>query len=116
MATRHGDDHDDQAEHGLDHRCRRTWPDSTAAREMAMVRNRATMPSVMSVATEMAVPCATAAMAMSRIAGHDVRRGTRARPPLAAAEPGAERAAEDVDEQQEEHDRHARSSITVTDG
>ena len=33
-----------------------TWPVSTAAREMAIVRKRATMPSVMSMATEMAVP------------------------------------------------------------
>ena len=36
---------------------------------MAMVRNRATMPSVMSVATEIAVPCATAATVISRIPG-----------------------------------------------
>ena len=46
-----------------------TWPVSTAAREMAIVRNRATMPSVMSMATQMAVPWATAAMAMSRMPG-----------------------------------------------
>ncbi len=33
-----------------------TWPISTEAREIAMVRNRAMMPSVMSVATDTAVP------------------------------------------------------------
>ena len=33
----------------------RTCPVSTEAREMAMVRNRAMMPSVMSMATEIAV-------------------------------------------------------------
>lgn len=36
---------------------------------MAMVRNRATMPSVMSVATEIAVESATLATVMSRTAG-----------------------------------------------
>ena len=36
----------------------RTWPVSTAPLEIAMVRKRATMPSVMSVDTEMAVPVA----------------------------------------------------------
>ena len=46
-----------------------TWPVSTAAREMAIVRNRATMPSVMSMAIEMAVPWATAAMAIMRMPG-----------------------------------------------
>lgn len=34
-----------------------------------MVRKRATMPSVMSLATVIAVPCAADATAMSRIAG-----------------------------------------------
>ena len=34
-----------------------TWPVSTDDRAMAMVRNRAMMPSVMSMATEIAVPC-----------------------------------------------------------
>ena len=33
----------------------RTWPVSTEARAMAIVRNRAMMPSVMSMATEIAV-------------------------------------------------------------
>ena len=33
-----------------------TWPVSTEARAIAMVRNRAMMPSVMSMATEIAVP------------------------------------------------------------
>ena len=47
----------------------RACPDSTARREMAMVRNRAMMPSVMSVATEMAVPVVTAATAISRMPG-----------------------------------------------
>ena len=39
----------------------RTCPVSTEARAMAMVRNRAMMPSVMSMATEIAVPWAAAA-------------------------------------------------------
>ena len=47
----------------------RTWPVSTEGRKIAMVRKRATMPSVMSMATEMAVPAAPAATAMSRIPG-----------------------------------------------
>ena len=38
-------------------------------RAMAMVRNRAMMPSVMSVATEIAVPAATPATVMSRMPG-----------------------------------------------
>jgi hypothetical protein len=46
-----------------------TWPVSTAAREMAMVRNRATMPSVMSMAIEMAVPWAAPAAVIMRMAG-----------------------------------------------
>ena len=36
---------------------------------MAMVRNRAMMPSVMSMATEIVVPWATLAMAMMMIPG-----------------------------------------------
>ena len=39
----------------------RTWPVSTEERAMAMVRNRAMMPSVMSMATDIAVACAAAA-------------------------------------------------------
>ena len=46
-----------------------TCPVSTAAREMAMVRNRAMMPSVMSMATEIAVPWVPLATAISRIPG-----------------------------------------------
>ena len=47
----------------------RTWPVSTEGRKMAIVRNRAMMPSVMSMATEIAVPWATLAMAMMMIPG-----------------------------------------------
>ncbi len=36
---------------------------------MAMVRKRAMMPAVMSIATEMAVPCAVPAIASSRMPG-----------------------------------------------
>ena len=46
-----------------------TWPVSTEAREMDMVRKRATMPPVMSMATEMAVPWTTAAIVITRIPG-----------------------------------------------
>ena len=42
---------------------------STETRAIAMVRNRAKIPSVLSIATEMAVPCAAAAAAISMIAG-----------------------------------------------
>jgi hypothetical protein len=44
----------------------RTCPVSTETRAMAIVRNRATMPSVMSMATDIAVPV-TAAATVSRI-------------------------------------------------
>jgi hypothetical protein len=47
----------------------RTCPVSTETRAMAMVRNRAMIPSVMSMATEIAVPWAPAATAISRIPG-----------------------------------------------
>ena len=46
-----------------------TWPVRTAPRAMAIVRKRAMMPSVMSMATEIAVPCAPPATVMSRIPG-----------------------------------------------
>src|SRR5262252_6213579 len=46
-----------------------TWPVSTDTRAMAMVRNRAMMPSVMSMATDTAVPWAAAATATSRMPG-----------------------------------------------
>ena len=46
-----------------------TWPVSTDTRAMAMVRKRAMMPSVMSMATAIAVPWATAATATSRMPG-----------------------------------------------
>ena len=54
---------------------------------MAMVRNRAMMPSVMSMATEIAVPWTAAAMAISMIAGRDVvdvGRPAAGRPPSPA--------------------------------
>jgi hypothetical protein len=46
-----------------------TCPVSTDARAIAMVRNRAMIPSVMSMATEIAVPCAAAAAVISRMPG-----------------------------------------------
>src|SRR5690242_15010736 len=46
-----------------------TWPVSTAARAMAMVRNRAMMPSAMSEATDTAVAVAVPAMVSSRMPG-----------------------------------------------
>jgi len=46
-----------------------TWPVRTEAREMAMVRNRAMMPLVMSMATEIAVPWAPPASEIRRIPG-----------------------------------------------
>src|SRR5215831_15288442 len=46
-----------------------TWPLSTAAREMAMVRNLSMMPPVMSLATEIAVPRAADATVMIRMPG-----------------------------------------------
>ena len=64
------------------------------------------MPSVMSMATEIAVPWTVAGH------GHQDDRGRHVVDVLGAAagrpaEPGAQRAAEDVDEQQQEDDRHA---------
>ena len=52
--------------------CRRllsTWLVSTAGRQMLIVRRRATMPSVMSIATEMAVTCAPPTTVKSRMPG-----------------------------------------------
>ena len=46
-----------------------TCPASTAAREIAIVRNRAVMPSVMSIETVVAVPPALPAMVNSKIPG-----------------------------------------------
>ena len=46
-----------------------TCPVSTDDRAIAMVRKRAMMPSVMSCATAIAVPCAAAATAIRMIAG-----------------------------------------------
>ena len=46
-----------------------TWPVSTAARAMAMVRKRSMMPSVMSIATEIAVPSAAEATVTIRMPG-----------------------------------------------
>ena len=73
---------------------------------MAIVRKRAMMPSVMSIATEIAVPWAAPATVISEDPGNDVRDVLRAAAGH-AAEAGAERAAEDVHEQQQEHDRDA---------
>lgn len=46
-----------------------TWPVRTEARAMSIVRNRAMIPSVMSIATEMAVPWAAPATVIRRIPG-----------------------------------------------
>ena len=46
-----------------------TWPASTEARAIAIVRKRAMIPSVMSIATEIAVPWAAPATVISRIPG-----------------------------------------------
>ncbi len=46
-----------------------TWPVSTAPRAIAIVRNRSMMPSVMSIATDSAVPSAAEATAMIRMPG-----------------------------------------------
>jgi hypothetical protein len=64
----------------------RTWPGSTEGRKIAMVRNRATMPSVMSMATEIAVPVAPAATAIRRIPGVTYSRYW-ARPPAGPPSP-----------------------------
>jgi hypothetical protein len=59
----------------------RTWPVRTAGRKMAMVRKRAMMPSVMSMATEIAVPVAPRATAISRIPGRTYSRYCSRPPP-----------------------------------
>lgn len=46
-----------------------TWPASTAGRQMDMVRNRSMMPSVISVATEMAVAVEAEATVSRMMAG-----------------------------------------------
>ena len=46
-----------------------TWPVRTDVRAMAIVRNRAMIPSVMSIATEIAVPWAAPATVTSRMPG-----------------------------------------------
>ncbi len=46
-----------------------TWPVSTATRAMFIVRNRAMIPVVMSVAVERAVPSATLVTVMSKMPG-----------------------------------------------
>jgi hypothetical protein len=101
-----GDPGDDgQAQHGLGHAAEDV-PVSTEGRKMAMVRNRAMMPSVMSMATEIAVPMAPMATPDQQDPGNDeveVLGAAAGR----AAEPGAQRAPEHVDEQQQEDDGHA---------
>ena len=63
-----------------------TCPASTAAREIAIVRNRAVMPSVMSIATVVAVPPALPAIVISRMPGMTYARYA-SRPP-AGSTPG----------------------------
>ena len=84
-----------------------TWPASTDARAMSIVRNRAKMPSFMSMATEIAVPWAAPATVISSMPGNDVGEvfGATAGHP---AETGPQRPAEDVHEQEQEDDRESR--------
>ena len=59
-----------------------TWPASTEARAIAIVRKRAMIPSVMSIATEIAVPWRGAGHRHQQDPGHRRRRGTLVpRPP-----------------------------------
>ena len=83
-----------------------TCPVRTAAREMAMVRNRAMMPSVMSIAIAIAVPCAPPATAINRMPGTTYRGSRRGPRGAWPAKPRAQRGAEDIDEQQQEDNRH----------
>ena len=46
-----------------------TWPDRTDRRAMSIVRNLAKMPSALSIATEIAVPCAAPATVTMRMPG-----------------------------------------------
>ena len=46
-----------------------TWPVSTALGAIGIVRNRSTMPPVMSIATTIAVPWTAAATVISRMPG-----------------------------------------------
>ena len=46
-----------------------TWPVRTETRAMSMVLNRAMMPVVMSIETEIAVPCAAPATVIMRMPG-----------------------------------------------
>ena len=87
-----------------------TCPASTAAREIAIVRNRAVMPSVMSIATVIATPLAVPAMVIARMPGMTYARYA-SRPPAGSTpgRPAPERAAEDEHEQQQEHDRRPGS-------
>ena len=64
----------------------RTWPARTAPREIAIVRKRAMIPAVMSMATEIAVPVPPAATAISRIPGTTYSRYS-ARPPAGPPSP-----------------------------
>lgn len=52
-----------------------TCPDSTDPRAMAMVRNRAMMPVIMSVVTEIAVPTLTLATVQTAIGHRCVHAG-----------------------------------------
>ena len=63
-----------------------TCPASTAAREIAIVRNRAVMPSVMSIETVVAMPPAVPAIVTARMPGITYARYA-ARPP-AGSTPG----------------------------
>ena len=106
-ADEHGDDHDDgDGQHRLDDAADDVAGRAPRLRAMAIVRNRAMMPSVMSMATEIAVPWAAPATVISRIPGTTYAMYS-SRPPAYGAEPGPERAAEDVHEQEQEDDRDA---------
>ena len=58
-----------QADHGLDQAAQDVPGEHRAARAIDMVRNRAMMPSVMSMATAIAVPWAAPAMPITRMPG-----------------------------------------------
>jgi hypothetical protein len=84
-----------------------TWPISAAPRAMAIVRNRSMMPSVTSVAIDNAVPSAAVATVMIKNPGDDVGEVGGPVCVSGVVEIRSELTAEDVDEQQEEHDRKA---------
>ncbi len=84
-----------------------TWPIRTDARAMAIVRKRAMMPSGHVHRDRDRGPLGRPGDGDQEDPGNDVRDVFGAAAGH-AAETGAERAAEDVDEQEQEHDRDRR--------